>query len=314
VTGPGFEMIDAEMRTDLEDGGGAGGAFVALSRNDARTMRRRQHFVYLLRSSHMLQLGTAIVVVALFLTAFGPMLAPDSTTSQSGLFLQSPSLGHLFGTDSSGFDVLSRTLAAPRIDVLIAIGATLLSFIAGSLVGLLASATRGRTGALVMRISDTIQASPLFVLAVVFVVLAGRSSINTILVISTLQLPIYLRLIRSEVLSLRERTFIEAARANGDSSFSIALRHILPNALTPAFAQAPITFGFSILVAAGLSFIGAGTTPPTPEWGSMISAGKDDLILGVWWTTVFPGIALSLTVMGFAVIGGAVQSVVNRSQ
>jgi peptide/nickel transport system permease protein len=83
--------------------------------------------------------------------------------------------------------------------------------------------------------------------------------------------------------------------------------------MTPAFAQAPITFGFSILVAAGLSFIGAGTTPPTPEWGSMIASGRSDLILGVWWTTIFPGIALSLTVFGFAVLGGAVQAVVSRS-
>jgi peptide/nickel transport system permease protein len=311
VSGAGFEAIDADLRADLE--GGTPELFPELSTQQVRSMRRSQHFAYLLRHSPMLMLGTGIVCVALFLTAFGPLIAPHSTTNQSGQFLQSPSWAHYFGTDSSGFDVFSRTLAAPRIDVMIAIGATLLSFVVGSMIGLLASATRGRAGSLVMRISDTIQASPLFVLAVVFVVLAGRSSINTIIVISILQLPIYLRLIRSEVLSLRERTFVEAARANGDTSLSIAIRHILPNALTPAFAQAPITFGFSILVAAGLSFIGAGTTPPTAEWGSMISAGKDDLILGAWWTTVFPGIALSLTVLGFAIIGGAVQTVVSRN-
>jgi peptide/nickel transport system permease protein len=311
VSGPGFEAIDVDIREDLE--GETPEIFADLSSDQARTMRRWQHFTYLLRNSPMLIFGVVIVLIALFLLVFGPMIVPYSTTNQTGPFLEAPSWSHYFGTDSSGFDVFSRTLASPRIDVMIAIGATLLSFIAGSLIGLLASATRGRGGALVMRISDTIQASPLFVLAVVFVVLAGRSNINTIIVISVLQLPIYLRLIRSEVLSLRERTFVEAARANGDSSLSIAMRHILPNALTPAFAQAPITFGFSILVAAGLSFIGAGTTPPTPEWGSMISAGKDDLILGVWWTTIFPGIALSLTVLGFAILGGAVQTVVSRS-
>jgi peptide/nickel transport system permease protein len=261
----------------------------------------------------MLKVGIALVAIALFLAAFGPLVAPRSTINATGPFLQAPSGAHLFGTDSSGLDVFSRVLASPRIDVTIALAATALSFILGSLIGLLASFGRGRVGGFVMRASDTVQASPLFVLAVVFVVLAGRSNVNTIIVISLLQLPIYLRLIRSQVISLRERTFVEAARANGDSNLSIALRQILPNAVTPAFAQAPITFGFSILVAAGLSFLGAGVRPPTAEWGAMISAGRSDLILGVWWTSVFPGVALSLTVFGFAIVGGALQSVISRS-
>lgn len=311
MSASGFESVDLDLHGEVELQPPE--IFGDIPPEAARSMRRWQHFVYLVRHTALLKVGVVIVLVALFLTIFGPLVAPNSTTNASGAFLQSPSWGHLFGTDSSGLDVLSRTLAAPRVDVAIAIGATLLSFVVGSLVGLLASVTRGRAGALVMRISDTIQASPLFVLAVVFVVLAGPSDLHTIIVISFLQLPIYLRLIRGEVISLRERTFVDAARANGDRPVSIALRHVLPNAMTPAFAQAPITFGFSILVAAGLSFIGAGTTPPTPEWGSMIASGRSDLILGVWWTTIFPGIALSLTVFGFAVLGGAVQAVVSRS-
>jgi len=164
----------------------------------------------------------------------------------------------------------------------------------------------------VMRVSDTVQAFPLFVLAVVFVVLAGRSYVNIVIVIMLLNLPIYLRLIRSEVVSLRERTFVEAARANGDRPLSIALRHVLPNAMTPGFAQAPITMGYALLIIAGLSFIGAGVQPPTPEWGAMINSGRNDIILGFWWTTVFPGAAMSLTVFGFAVVAEAVQTVVTR--
>jgi peptide/nickel transport system permease protein len=228
------------------------------------------------------------------------------------LFLQPPGHGHLFGTDSSGFDVFSRVIAAPRIDVTIALAATILSSAVGSLIGLLASFSRGWLGALVMRASDSVQASPLLVIAIVFVVVAGRSIPNMIFVISLLQIPIYLRLIRTEVVSLRERTFVEAARANGDRGLSIALRHILPNAITPAFAQAPITFGFSMLTAAGLSFIGAGVQPPAAEWGAMISSGRSDLILGDWWTTVFPGAALSITVFGFALVGSAIQTVFDR--
>jgi peptide/nickel transport system permease protein len=131
-------------------------------------------------------------------------------------------------------------------------------------------------------------------------------------VIALLNGPIYLRLIRAEVLSLRERTFVEAARANGDHGVSIAIRHVLPNAMTPGFAQASITFGFAILITAGLSFIGAGVQPPTPEWGSMIAAGKDGVVIGVWWPSVFPGIAMSLTVFGFAIIGEALQAVLLR--
>lgn len=298
-----------EVERELEGHAPASGM---LSGELLRSATRREHFATLVRRSLLLKLGLLIVAVALFLTVFGPIVAPQSTTEASNVVDAAPSREHLFGTDASGLDVFSRTLAAPRIDVTIALVATLLSVVVGSVIGLLASFFRGWAGELVMRASDTVQAFPLFVLAVVFVVLAGRSYVNIVVVIVVLNLPIYLRLIRSEVLSLRERTFVEAARANGDSQLSVALRHVLPNALAPAFAQAPITLGFSIIIIAGLSFIGAGVQPPTPEWGSMINAGKDDIILGTWWTSVFPGAAMSITVFGFAIVGEAVQAVVMR--
>ena len=274
----------------------------------------REHFLAIVRSSLLLKIGLVLVAIAVFLAIFGPIIVPKSTTPASGLPDQAPSWSHPFGTDASGLDVFSRVLAAPRIDVTIALIATIVSIVVGSLIGLLTSFFRGWAGELVMRTSDTVQAFPLFVLAVVFVVLAGRSYVNIVIVIAVLNIPIYLRLIRSEVLSLRERTFVEAARAGGDTNLSVAFRHVLPNAMTPAFAQAPITLGYSIIIIAGLSFIGAGVRPPTPEWGGMINAGKDDIILGNWWTSVFPGVAMSLTVFGFAVLGEAVQSVVLRRQ
>jgi peptide/nickel transport system permease protein len=273
---------------------------------------RWAHFRELVRRSHLLKLGLLVVFVAVFLTIFGPIVAPKSTVNASGLIDGGLSGAHPFGVDGSGLDVFSRTIAAPRVDVTIALVATIFSLLLGSGVGLLASFFRGTAGELVMRASDTVQAFPLFVLAIVFVVLAGRSDLNIVVVIALLNVPIYLRLIRSEVISLRERTFVEAARANGDRPLSIAFRHVLPNAMTPGFAQAPITFGFSIIVIAGLSFIGAGVRPPTAEWGSMINAGRSDLVLGVWWTSVFPGVALSLTVFGFAIVGDALQSVIMR--
>ncbi len=277
-----------------------------------RSASMREHFVALLRQSLLLKVGLTLFAITLFLTCFGPLLAPDSTTSATNVIDQGPSATHFFGTDQSGLDVFSRVLAAYQIDVTIAVVATLFSLVVGSLIGLLSSFFRGWVGEIVMRTSDTVQAFPLFVLAIIIVVLGGRSYVNIVLVIVILNIPIYLRLIRSEVLSLRERTFVEAARANGEKEVWIALRQVLPNAMTPGFAQASITLGYSIIIVAGLSFIGAGVQPPTPEWGGMINAGANDIILGNWWTSVFPGIAMSLTVFAFAVVGDAVQSVVMR--
>lgn len=275
-------------------------------------LSRMAHFRALVRESLLLKIALVITVISALLAAFGPLIAPHSPTEATGVVNASPSWSHPFGTDASGLDVFSRVLAAPRIDVTVALVATLLSVVIGSLVGLLVSFFRGAAGELVMRVSDTVQAFPLFVLAVVFVVLAGRSLINIIIVIVLFNVPIYLRLIRGEVLSLRSRAFVEAARANGESPTSIAFRHVLPNAMTPGLTQMPVTLGYAIVIIAGLSFVGAGVQPPTPEWGAMINAGKDDVILGIWWTSVFPGIAMALTVFGFAVVGEALEAVLTR--
>lgn len=273
---------------------------------------RWAHFKQLVRKSWMVKIGLFIVLVALFLTAFGPIVAPQPLETSTPDVLEPPSTEHWFGTDANGFDVFSRVIAAPRIDVTIALAATVLSLAVGSLLGLLVSFFRGSAGEIAMRFVDVAQAFPLFVLAIIFVIGAGRSVLNIIIVIALLNAPIFLRLIRSEVLSLRERVFVESARAGGDSGFSIALRHVLPNAMSPGFAQASITMGYSIIVAAGLSFIGAGVQPPTPEWGSMIAAGANGIQIGQWWPSLFPGIAMSLTVFGFAVLGETLQSVLMR--
>jgi len=275
---------------------------------------RWQHFKELVGKSWLLKIGLVIVAIAIFLAAFGPMIAPKPTTETSANVLQPPNGTYWFGTDANGFDVFSRVIAAPRWDVTIALAATAISLVLGSLIGLFVSFFRGWFGELSMRFVDVVQAFPLFVLAIIFVVGRGRSVFNIIVVIALLNIPIYLRLIRSEVLSLRERAFVESARASGDSGVSIALRHVLPNAMSPGFAQASITMGYAIIVAAGLSFIGAGIQPPTPEWGSMIAAGANGIQIGQWWPSVFPGIAMSLTVFGFAVVGEALQAVFLRQR
>ena len=284
----------------------------ALDAELVEAVSRRRHFLELARTSWLLKLGLFIVVASVFLAAFGPLVAPFDLEKSTADVLQAPSGKHWFGTDGSGFDVFSRVLAAPRIDVSIALVATALSLVIGSLVGLLASFFRGWAGELVMRFADIVQAFPLFVLAIIFVTGQGRSVRNIVVVIALLNIPIYLRLIRSEVLSVRERLFVEAVRANGDSSLSIALRNVMPNAISPGLAQASITMGFSIIVAAGLSFIGAGVQPPKAEWGSMIAAGANSIQIGQWWPSVFPGIAMAVTVFGFAIVGEALHTVFLR--
>ena len=273
---------------------------------------RWSHFKQLVAESWMVKIGLLIVVIAVFLTLFGPIIAPQPLETSTPDVLEPPSGAHWFGTDANGFDVFSRVLAAPRVDVAIALAATLLSLVLGSFIGLVVSFFRGWAGELSMRFVDVAQAFPLFVLAIIFVIGRGRSVFNIIVVIALLNIPIFLKLIRSEVLSLRERVFVESARAGGDSGLSIALRHVLPNALSPGFAQASITMGYSIIIAAGLSFIGAGIQPPTPEWGSMIASGANGIQIGQWWPSLFPGIAMSLTVFGFAVVGETMQAVLMR--
>jgi peptide/nickel transport system permease protein len=269
--------------------------------------RRRGRFLSRLRryaAGHPLFIvGGVIVTVTLFLAAFGPLVAPyDPVRADSSVILQAPSAAHWFGTDESGFDIFSRTIVAPRIDVTIALIATLLSLSFGSVIGLLASYFEGVWGNLVMRSADVVQAFPLFVLAMILVTTSGRNLASLIFVIAFLNVPIFIRLMRSQVLALKHRSFVESARAVGNSELSVAFRHVMPNALEPGLIQTSVTMGFAILLTAGLSFIGAGVRPPTPEWGAMIASGAQSLPRGAWWPSVFPGIVMSMVVFGFATV------------
>jgi peptide/nickel transport system permease protein len=278
------------------------------------------------RSSVLFRLGTVFVVLSLLLMALGPWLTPwdvgrpsdevdqppPSLSELPGLVRESLTGAahepiHWFGTDSAGLDVFSRVIAAPRTDVAIAVGANLVSLLVGSLLGLFAGSARPWLGGLVMRLSDLVQAFPVFITGMILVTLAGRSNGTIVLTLALLYTPIYIRLTRSEVLTQRHRGFVDAARALGSGEAAIALRHVLPNALAPALIQASVTIGFAILMTAGLSFVGAGVRPPTPEWGLMISAGADAIAQGEWWPSLFPGIAISLTVFGYAAFGNGLE-------
>jgi peptide/nickel transport system permease protein len=271
-----------------------------------------RHVVHSFRRELLPKVGLLIVVAVVFLAIFGPILAPFNTRAATNLVNAPPSAAHWFGTDGSGIDVFSRVIAAPRIDVTIALLATALALVIGSAIGLFATFYGGRAGSLAIRGTDTLQAFPALIFAIIVVVLTGHGIDVIILVIAILNMPLYARLMRSEVVRIRERSFIEAARASGMTDFAIAWRQVLPNAIAPIAAQMSVTIGWSIIATAGLSFLGAGVLPPTPEWGSMISAGSSGIMLGQWWPSVFPGIAMALTVFGFAIIGDTIQSALGR--
>ncbi len=269
----------------------------------------------------------AVVVVAtmLALAILGPTIAPfDPTSSAFDPFLEPPPLAdlprllwgalsghggavHWFGTDASGFDVFSRVISAPRIDLSIAVLANGFALLLGVPAGLVSGYFRNPATETLMRVSDVVQSFPVFISAMILVALAGQSMVNIIAALAVLYAPIYVRLTRAEVLSQKARGMVEASRALGASELSIAIRHVLPNSLGPTLVQSSVTIGFAILLTSGLSFVGAGVRPPTPEWGLMIATGANEIVLGQWWPSVFPGIAISLTVFSFAVLGDALE-------
>jgi peptide/nickel transport system permease protein len=257
--------------------------------------------------------GLAAVAFLLILAVVGPAIAPYPTTAANpAATLQPPNATHWFGTDENGMDIFSRIIASPRVDVSVAFISISIAVIIGTALGVFAGFFEGSSrrvasivGEAILRLIDVIQAFPVFILAMVLVAVRGASTENIVIAVAFVNMPVFLRIARAEVLSLRERPFAEAARSIGARDRSIAFRHLLPNAFPPLIAQISATMGFAILLTAGLSFVGAGVSPPTPELGGMISTGAQSMIIGLWWPSLFPGIALGLVVFSFAAGGEA---------
>jgi peptide/nickel transport system permease protein len=245
-----------------------------------------------------------LVVGSFVVPAISPYSAwrPDATAA-----LQSPNSSHLFGTDISGFDIFTRVFYAPRYDLSIAALGVLIGALIGVTVGVAAGFARGVVGEFVMRAADLVQAFPLLVLALAIVAIAGGSSVNLVAAVAFINAPVFLRLVRSRVLSIREQGYVEMAEALGNPTWRIVFVHILPNAIGPAIVQCGISLGYAILVIAGLGFLGVGLPVPTPEWGAMIQTGSTELTTGQWWTFVFPGAMLALAVAGFNLISEGIE-------
>ena len=257
--------------------------------------------------------GLVAVAILLVLAVIGPAIAPYPTMmADSSIRLEPPNAVHWFGTDENGMDILSRIIAAPRVDVSVAFIAISVAVVIGTTLGVFAGffeGSRRRIAALlgetILRLLDVIQAFPVFILAMVLVAIRGASTENIIIAVAFVNMPVFLRIARAELLSLRQRPFAEAAQSIGARDRTIAFRHLLPNAFPPLIAQISATMGFAILLTAGLSFVGAGVNPPTPELGGMISIGAQSMIIGQWWPSLFPGIALGCVVFSFGAAGEA---------
>jgi peptide/nickel transport system permease protein len=276
-------------------------------------MMRMRRLKIFFQKNPLAVVGFFISSIAVFLAILGPHIGPYPPEEATIDILERPSRSHLFGTDISGFDVFTRVIAAPRVDLSIGVGAALISLLLGSPFGIIAGYSRGIIGEVISRISDIIQSFPVFILAMVIVAIRGPSIINVIFVVAFLNSPIYLRLLRSHTLQLRERAFIEAARSVGNSDIRIVFRHLLPNSITIALIQLPVTIGWAVLLTSSLSFIGAGVRPPVAEWGAMIAVGAQNMITGEWWPSLFPGVALGTTVFGFASVGNYLEQKFGRT-
>ncbi len=249
-------------------------------------------------------------VVAVFIIAIiGPWIVPLSPIEVAGSPNLPPGGAFHFGTDSTGLDVFSRTIAAFRNDIVIATLTSLVSTTVGILLGLLIGMNESRRGLLgwvarfLARVLDLIQAVPAVVIALALVAVVGTSVFSLTVALAIILTPNQARMVRTEVLKVRTDAYIDAARMAGEREFALTLRHVLPNASWPALENASLVFGAAILITATLGFLGVGLQPPTPEWGSMISTGASDAAVGRWWSFVFPAIALLIAVGSFALAG-----------
>ena len=247
--------------------------------------------------------GVAIVALVLLLAVFGPAIAPQNP-NQINLFavLQPPSVHHWFGTDNLGRDLFSRVLVGTRISVEVAVIILSLSVVFGTALGIVSGLAGGLADEIVMRVTDLFLAFPGFILAAAIAATLGPSLQHTVLALAVVFWPWYTRLIRGQVLSLREREFILAARVARAGTIWIATRHVARNVLSILVVQVSLDVGYAILATSSLSFLGLGAQPPSPEWGAIIAEGRSYIQTAWWWST-FAGIALALTVLGFNLLG-----------
>lgn len=261
--------------------------------------------------------GLYIVIVLIMCALFAPFLAPYDPLIQNldnrliaPIWAESGSAAHILGTDDFGRDVLSRIIYGARISLMIGVISVSISLFFGLLMGACAGYFGGKVDIVIMRIVDIMLSIPAILLAIVIVSILGPDLFNAMIAIGIVGIPTFARIVRGSVLAEKEKEYVIASRVNGSSNLRLISKVILPNCATPIIVQATMGFASAVLEAAGLSFLGLGAQPPTPEWGAML-ADSLQFITTASWMIVYPGIAIFLTVMGFNLVGDGLMDVLD---
>jgi len=274
-------------------------------------MERLQSIIYRVKKSPLTIVGLVIILILCFTAIFASHIAPykpDEINPPDRL--KPPSKEHICGTDTAGRDVFSRIVYGSRISIRIGLFVVSMASIFGSLIGLFSGYIGGKVDEIFMRITDVFFSIPYLILAMAIAAALGPSLINTMISLSIVWWPVYARLTRGQALLIRESTYVEAAKGLGAGNLRIIFRHVFPNSLSPVIIQASLDFGNAVMYAAALSFIGLGAQPPTPEWGAMISIGRNYL-RDAWWYPTFPGLAILITVLGFNLLGDGLRDILD---
>ena len=247
--------------------------------------------------------GLVLTLLFVVMASLAPLLAPyDPTAFTLGQQLRPPSTTNLLGTDELGRDILSRLLYGARITLLITLGAVLVSLAVGTLLGIVAGFLGGWTDTLVMRLMDVMLAMPGFLLAIAIIAALGAGPANVVIAVGVYSIPSFARVARGSTLSVKQQDYVLAARALGEPAPGIMWRHILPNVTPPLVVQTSLRLATAILTASGLSFLGLGPQPPTPEWGAMLSTGRNFITSSPQLATI-PGLAILMVAIGFNLLG-----------
>ena len=274
--------------------------------------RLGRRLVGLARRSPTMAIGAAIILVFALLALFhGTVMPHDPVRAYPSEVLKPPSARFWFGTDGYGMDVFSRVIYGSLYAFGIAVPSVAIGLALGVPIGLWTGYKGGLLDETTMRVFDALRVFPIIILALAIVAATGQSLVNVIFVIGLIDAPIFVRVVRAEVLALRSSNFVEAARALGNPTWRILFVHLLPNALRGAIAQTSVRAAWAVRISATLAFLGVGIQQPTPEWGAMIRQGAEFIVTGQWWVAIFPGCALILLVLGFNMFGDGAQDVLD---
>lgn len=253
--------------------------------------------------SHLAVAGLVLVVVQLAVAALAPVISPFSPeTMNYTTLLQGPGWPHLLGTDELGRDIFTRILYGARLSLSVGVAAVVLAALAGVPIGLIAGYVGGMVDEIIMRVLDSLIALPPLVLALTIAAVLGSGLFNAMIAIAIVTMPTFARLVRGQVMSVKQNDYVQAAEAVGVHSWIIVARHILPNAINPVIVQASLAVGFAIITESSLSFIGLGAQPPASTWGSMVQVGFQYLEIAPWYALA-PAVMIFLAVLGFSMLG-----------